>query len=62
VPQHGDELLAQFRTFALAEERSFAARQLLMHVQMCADQLGKELEHPERLAGVQPHRTRVDRT
>jgi hypothetical protein len=61
VSEHGNELLAQFRRLAFAEQPRFAGSEAIGGVEMGRDQFGKELEHADRLRRVQPRRSRIDR-
>ena len=61
MSQHGDELLAQVRGLALVQKLRLARGQPLACVEMKRDQLGEELEHPDRLGIAQAVRFRIDR-
>jgi hypothetical protein len=61
VAEHGDELVAELRVPALARQLRLARRQLLMQIQVQADQLGEQLEHADRLGRIHSRRPRIDR-
>ncbi len=61
MAQHGDELFAQLRRRLGVRQRRLAAIQLVLVVEMGADQFGEQFEHRLRLAVFDGGRLRVDR-
>jgi hypothetical protein len=60
MAQHRNELLAKLGGLALVQKARFAGGQPLTGTQVKTDQLGKQLEHADRLGVVQPCRARIN--
>ena len=60
VPENRDELLAQLRRLALVEQGCFAGCQALLRLQVEADEIGKQPEHPHHVRRLQLRRLGID--
>lgn len=61
VPQNGDELLTQFPGLDLARKPVLGSDDTRVHVQMVANQVGKQSKRVAHLRTVKIARVRVDR-
>jgi hypothetical protein len=62
VPEHGNELVAQFPTLPFAEQGRLAGGDALLRLEMQGDQIGEEPEHLNDLRPLQLGRAPVDGT